>query len=185
MWNFFGKRVRREPAKAATLEEAVIDFLKPGSTGNWCARSGVEGAGYGEMGPIAWPPCLGTRTDVPNLRLMWRGHLIGFVESIDFPMVGVCRVGHLATARDVVVNLPPVNGKVRRGVGRKIVTLFALEMKARYGVAKIVFTETSQNNVKTADYPKFFASIGAVGCAMKPGATPQGSPVPYQWELPL
>lgn len=137
------------------------------------------------MGPIVWPPNLGVQTDIPDLRIMWRGHLIGFVEGIDFPSVGVCRIAHVATVRDVVVNLPPVNGKVRRGVGRKLVTLFSMEMKARYGVAKFVFTETSQNNVKTADYPKFFASIGAVGSAMKPGATPCDPPVPYQWELTL
>lgn len=185
MWKIFGPPGLCRAARPTTLEAAVVDFMRRGTLGEWHARSTDDGPNRGAMGPLVWPSDLGVRTDIPNLRLLWRGHLIGFVEGIGFPAPGVCRVAHVATARDVATTLPPSRGKRRRGVGRKIVELFGQQVKARYGAVKIVFTETSQGNLATADYARFFAGIGAVGIAMKPGATPQDPPVPCRWALKL
>jgi hypothetical protein len=121
--------------------------------------------------PFCWPEKLEhSKTSLGNAYIFVGGNGIGYIHNISC-QGDLAEIGHFAVAR----------GLERRGIGYLMAKAIAYELKNRYGISKIIFSENSTSFIE-ADYPKFFSTLGAL--PVKDGLRVHKSGRPdFEWKI--
>ena len=147
--------------RETTLEEAIAKFAA--SPAKWFFYRGE---------PLVWPEH-DKESSLPiypdDLWVWVEGHTLGFIENV------VCH-GKTATIGHIAVE----EGLSRRGVGPMLAKAYARELAQRYGVERIVFSE-SHSQFHEAGYPGFFARIGATALPVDPRKQRPDRP-DFEWQ---
>ncbi len=101
--------------------------------------------------PFQWPvKPQNSVISIGDIYIFVGGSTIGYIHNIKCHG-NIAKIGHFAVEQ----------GLERMGIGRIMALSIAKELKERYGISTIIFSENSTKFIE-ADYPKFFNALGAL-----------------------